>query len=347
MDFSYETLASRVVFGRGVAVQRIVEVLDELGARSIILIIGLDTADVRAVDAALGDRVIVRFSDPRPHVPAELAEALRAEAARYELDAIVSVGGGSTTGAAKILALTTGLPIVAVPTTYAGSEVTPIWGMTTNGEKRTGRDPKVQPRVVLYDEALFESLPRQTAVASALNAMAHCIDGYWAPGANPVSAALGTEALAALAQGLRLIGSGSTAASTEHLLYGSYLAGVSFAVTGSGLHHKICHALGGAFDLPHAQLHAVMLPAVLAFNLPEVPAAAPRIATALGVDDAIAGLRELYTLVDAPSRLTQIGLGRDDRDRAVDIIASRLPIPNPRPVDREAIAQIIDGAIGL
>ena len=203
-------------------------------------------------------------------------------------DAVLAIGGGSTTGVAKAVALTTRLPVVAVPTTYSGSEVTPTWGLTEDGRKTTGVDVAVLPRTVVYDPELTVSLPAGLAVASGLNAMAHCVEAMWAPRRNPVSTVVAEEGVRSLATGLSAVGTdtvgtdgGGLPAATD-LLRGAYLGGTAFAGAGSGLHHKLCHVLGGAFDLPHAPTHAVVLPHVLAFNAPGAPDAETRVAPCPG-----------------------------------------------------------------
>jgi alcohol dehydrogenase class IV len=223
---------------------------------------------------------------------------------------LLAIGGGSTIGAAKAVAMTARLPIVAVPTTYAGSEITPIWGLTEEGHKKTGVDPVVLPRVVIYDPTLTATLPPDLAAASGFNALAHAVEAMWAPGRNPVSTAVAAEAVERLAAGLRAgvamgaasgpggstgagVRGGPIAVDPAELLCGAWLGSSAFAVAGSGLHHKLCHVLGGTFGLPHARTHAVVLPHVLAFNAPGAPDSASRVARALGVDDAVAGLRAL------------------------------------------------------
>ena len=203
------------------------------------------------------------------HVPTSVAERAREVAAAHEVDLLVSVGGGSATGLVKAIALTSGLPIVAVPTTYAGSEATNVWGMTEDNRKTTGVDPKVLPQAIVYDASLMVTLPVEMSVASGLNALAHCIDSLWAPKADPINAALAAEGARALHAGLLAVAADPAGLpGREEALYGAYLAAVAFASAGSGLHHKICHVLGGMFNLPHAQTHAVVIPHVLAFNAP-------------------------------------------------------------------------------
>lgn len=349
MEFVYASLPSRVVFGSGASRTKLAEEVEALGLRRVMLIAAeAESALADELSAPWADRVALRFSNVRPHVPDDVAAEARAAAAEHDIDGLVSIGGGSTTGTAKIVALTTGLPILAVPTTYAGSEMTPVWGMTTAARKETGIDRRVLPATVVYDPDLVATLPTDLAVASGLNAMAHCVEAYWTPKSNPLIAAIATEGVRALAEGLRGVrGEGDEAEhARQRLLYGAFLAGMSFAAAGSGLHHKICHALGGAFDLPHAQTHAVVLPHVLAFNEPSVPEAAAAIAGALGSTSAVEGLLALNEAIGAPRGLAELGLSEAQLVEAIDIVGEKLPIENPREVDQAAVAEILSGAFG-
>ena len=281
----------------------------------------------------MAGRVACSFSQVLPHVPDAVAQAARSAAAEHTVDGLLCVGGGSTTGTAKIVALTSGLPIIAVPTTYAGSEMTPVWGLTTRSRKETGTDRRVLPRTVIYDPELTVRLPAALTVASGLNALAHCVEAFWAPGANPVTALLAAEGISALARGLPAVREEPTdLAARSAVLYGAYLAGAAFAVTGSGLHHKICHALGGAFNLPHAQTHAVVLPHVLAFNAPAVPDVAARIAVALGSTSAAQGLIDLKRSLGGPESLAALGM-TDGPSRGGDRDHHRTP-PDSQPPAR-------------
>jgi maleylacetate reductase len=274
-----------------------------------------------------------------------VAARARAVAARDDVDALVCVGGGSTTGLAKAVALTTGLPIVAVPTTYAGSEATTVWGLTEGGRKTTGVDDRVLPRTVVYDAALTATMPVALSVASGLNAVAHCVDSMWAPRADPVNAALAVEGVRALNAGLRRVVTDPTGlAGREQALYGAYLAAVAFASAGSGLHHKICHVLGGMFGLPHAQTHAVVLPHVLAFNGSSAPAAARRLADAFGAPSAGAGLATLMSTVDAPVSLREHGMPEDGIPAAVEAVLAAVPAGNPTPVTAENLTALLQAA---
>lgn len=279
------------------------------------------------------------------HVPVEVAERARAVAGEQHVDALVCIGGGSTTGLAKAVALTTGLPIVAVPTTYAGSEATNVWGMTEASRKTTGIDARVLPRTIVYDAALMLTLPVDMSVASGINALAHCIDAMWGPRVDPIDQALAAEGIRALSRGLpRVVRDPTGLPGREQTLYGAYLAAIAFASAGPGLHHKICHTLGGMFDLPHAQTHAVVLPYVTAFNGPAAPAAQERIAAAFGADSANAGLDLLRAAIDAPTALRDHGMPEDGIAAAVEVIVGNVPAGNPAEVTTQNMTALLRDA---
>ncbi|MET9027448.1 maleylacetate reductase [Nocardia sp. NPDC004168] len=343
-SFTYDGLPGRVVFGAGAARTQLLGEIDRLGAKRILLIgTGQEGVIGARLCAPFADRVIATFTDVRPHVPTEVAE--RARAAAEHADLVLSVGGGSTTGTAKAVALTTGLPILAVPTTYAGSEVTPVWGLTDRGRKTTGTDQRVLPRTVIYDPELTVSLPVDLSVASGLNAMAHCVEAFWAPQRNPISSAVAEAGIRHLVNGLPTIHAApSDLAARGELLLGAYLAGSAFAVAGSGLHHKICHVLGGAFDLPHAQTHAIVLPYVLAYNLPNAPQAGDRIANALARPDAVTALRELGEKLEIPKGLCELGVTELDIAAVGDDILAIAPADNPTPVTPAGLRALLHAA---
>jgi maleylacetate reductase len=274
-----------------------------------------------------------RFGEVRRHVPVELAERARARFAELGADGLVALGGGSAIGLAKAIALTTGAPIVAVPTTYAGSEMTAVFGLTAEGRKRTGRDERVRPRTVVYDPDLSRDLPPAVVGPSAMNALAHCVDALWADGASPVAALLAEGGARALREGLER-------RDHERRLYGAALAGWTFGVVGGALHHRICHLLGGAFDLPHAETHSAVLPHVAALNAPAVPEEAARLAAALGADDLAGGIHDLARRAGAPTGLRELGLDAADLDGVVaDVVA--LAAGNPVPLDRRAARELL------
>jgi maleylacetate reductase len=279
------------------------------------------------------------------HVPIETAQAARSEAARLGADLYVAIGGGSTTGLAKAIALEFGCPIVSVPSTYAGSEMTPIWGLTEAGIKKTGRDRKVLPRTVIYDPTLTLSLPAMLSDTSGMNAIAHSVEALYARDQNPIISIFAEESIRALAQGLpQIMQDPKDLGARSQTLYGAWLAGVSLGSVSMSLHHKLCHTLGGSFNLPHSEVHnSVILPHATAFNGPAAPEAMNRIARALGQAEAADGLYQLATTLGAPTKLSEIGMRFEDLDLAADI-AVKNPYDNPRPVTRNAIRALLEAA---
>ncbi|GHJ41367.1 maleylacetate reductase [Streptomyces sp. TS71-3] len=344
MRFVHESHAQRVHFAPGSAADALAGEIERLGARRV-MVIASPSAGAVADRITAGLPVALRHDEVVMHVPTEVAARARKAAARAEADAVVSVGGGSATGLAKAVALTTGLPVVAVPTTYAGSEATAVWGTTEGSRKTTGTDPRVLPAAVVYDAGLTLSLPVAMSVASGLNAVAHCVDSMWSPGSDPIDRALATEGLAALAGGLPLVAAEpSGLKGRELVLYGAYVAAVAFSSAGSGLHHKICHVLGGAYRLPHAQTHAVVLPHVLALNAPYAPEAETRLARAFESGSSLTGLADLRRAVRAPRSLRDLGFARADIPAAAELILPVVPPDNPAPVTRAVLERLLSAA---
>jgi maleylacetate reductase len=353
MSFEHVTLGQRVIFGSGTARASLAAEVARLGVRRPLAIASArERVQAEAVCADIAG--VAWFDDVRQHVPVGNAEAARAAAARHDADALICIGGGSTTGLAKAVALTTGLPVIAVPTTYAGSEATNVWGLTEERTKTTGVDDRVLPATVIYDATLTLSLPVSLSVASGLNGLAHCVDSLWAPKSDPINRALALEGARALAQALPAIVAGpDQLAGREQALYGCYLAAVAFGSAGSGLHHKICHVLGGTFDLPHAQTHAVILRHVLALNAPAVPELADRLAAAVGIPSeegdpaagAVAALNALYTAVGAPTRLADYGFTEAEIPEATRRILAVAPPSNPLPVTEAGITDLLTDAL--
>lgn len=342
----YQTEATRVRFGSGVARTTVAGEVDRFNAQRVLFIsTRRDAATTNVVARQLGSRLAAMFQDVRPHVPIEVVTDVRQIAEAREVDLILAVGGGSSVGTAKAVALKTGVPVMAVPTTYAGSEMTAVWGITDRRQKTTGVDPVVQPRTVLYDPDLTLKMPRHLSAVSGLNAVAHGVEAFWAPRRNPASSALAEESLRALATGLPAImrDPASVSARSEALM-GSWLAGMAFASAGSGIHHKICHVLGGTFDLPHAETHAVVLPHVLEFQASSVPNSASRIASALGADNALTGLKRLYDDLSIRTGLRDLGLADQDLVEATSLVLDKIPASNPRPVEREGMEALLRAA---
>lgn len=340
----------RVVFGRGV----LSELPSEIGALGLSRVLVLCTPGQQvlgeAVAGHLGRSLTVGVhAGAMMHVPQAVAAAAGVEARRRGADGLVAVGGGSTTGLAKAVALETSLPIVAVPTTYAGSEMTSIYGVTADGVKKTGRDARVRPKTVLYDPELTLALPWNVTVTSAFNALAHAAEALYAPDGHPVTAWMAEEGLRALVGALRpLRADGSDPAARAAAFYGAWLCGSVLDAVAMGLHHKLAHTLGGSFDLPHAETHTVLLPHALAYNAPAAPQALNGIGRALGIETAagIEAPRRLQALaaeLGAPTSLRAIGMPEDGLDRAAEL-AVAAPYPNPRRLERAALRALLQRA---
>jgi len=322
-----------------------------LGARRVLVLSTPGHADAaRRVAHLLGEKAAGIFARAVMHVPIETAREARDEARRLGADCAVAIGGGSTTGLGKAIALDSGLPILAIPTTYAGSEVTSIYGLTEGGVKKTGRDARVLPKTVIYDPELTLTLPFAMTVTSAFNAIAHAAEGLYAPDANPVVALMAEEGIRACAAALApLQADPRDLAARGGALYGAWLCGTVLGATSMGLHHKLCHTLGGSFNLPHAETHTVVLPHALAYNAQAAALSLARIGRALDIDagaDALAAARALQALArrfGAPTTLAAIGMPADGLDRAADLAAAT-PYPNPRPLDRAALRALLQRA---
>ena len=345
--FINNQLPGRVVFGAG-ALEHLPREMELLGAsRALVLSTPEQKAQAEDVARRLGGRCAGIFARAVMHVPIETAREARAEAARLGADCAVAIGGGSTTGLGKAIALESALPILAIPTTYAGSEMTPIYGITKAGMKKTGRDRKVLPRTVIYDPLLTLGLPAGMSATSGMNAIAHAVEGLYAEDANPVMALMAEEGIRALASGLpRVVKNPADIDARSDCLYGAWLCGAVLGGVGMALHHKLCHTLGGTWNLPHAETHTIVLPHAAAYNTSAAPDAMVRVARALGLEgaaSAAAGLFDLARSLGAPLALKDIGMPESELDRAADI-AVKSPYYNPRPIDRAAIRKLLDDA---
>jgi alcohol dehydrogenase class IV len=343
-DFVYTAHPARVVFGTG-ALAQLPREAELLGARRALVLSTPGHADqARRIEQILGGRAAGIFARAAMHVPVDTAHEAQAVAKQLGADCIVAIGGGSTTGLAKAVALDTGLPILAIPTTYAGSEMTPIFGLTEAGMKRTGKDARVLPRTVIYDPRLTLTLPVALSVTSGLNAMAHAAEGLYAENGNPVMDLTAEEGMRALAEALPAIHRDPRdIEARSRALYGACLCGIVLGSVGMALHHKLCHTLGGSFRLPHADVHTVILPHAIAYNAPAIPAALARMRRALGSDHPAAALYDLARAHGAPHALRTLGLAETDLDRAADL-AIRNPYWNPRPIEREGIRALLQDA---
>jgi maleylacetate reductase len=342
--FVYEQPSIRVIFGAG-ALDRLAEEVTRLGARrALVLATPEQRGDAEEAARRLGGLAAGVYAEAVMHVPIETARAARETARRLDADCTVAIGGGSTTGLAKAIALESGLPIVCVPTTYAGSEMTPVYGITEGGLKKTGRDRRVLPKTVLYDPALTVTLPAKIAGPSGMNAIAHCVEALYAQDGNPVISLMAADGIRALARSLPVVvKEPANLDARADALYGAWLAGSALGATSMGIHHKLCHTLGGSFNLPHAEVHTVILPHAAAFNRDAAPEAMRTVAAALGAADAAQGIYDLAVRIGAPTALADIGMPLDGLDRAARL-ATESPYYNPRPVDYAGVRQLLENA---
>jgi maleylacetate reductase len=338
-----EYRAVRVVFGVGNLAQ-VPSEARTLGTR-IMIISGRHEAQAAAtVSAQLGDDLAWQIIDVVQHVPVEVADRAIEAARDARAGVILSIGGGSATGLAKAVARETGLPMLAVPTTYAGSEMTPIWGQSDQSGKTTGRDPRVLPRIVVYDPALTVSMPAELTAASGMNAFAHALEALYAPDSTTQSSDVAEEAIRALALGLpRAARHPDDLEARAQTLRGAWLAGWALGSTTMGLHHKLAHVLGGTYHLPHAAVHSVLLPHVAAFNAPAAPRPFSRAARALEVNgpEAVApALFQLVAQVKAPTSLADLGFKLDAIEEVAKTIAGA-PVANPCDYTEEDVSYLV------
>jgi len=340
-SFVHTSHPSRVVFGVG-TLETVADEVARLGRSRVLVLASPELADAGdRVEKALGPLAVARFDGAAMHTPVAVTEVALEVLRAADADCVVAVGGGSTTGLSKALAVRTGVDQVILPTTYAGSEVTPVLGETADGVKTTRSAPEILPETVIYDVELSAGLPAPIAVTSAVNALAHAVEALYSPDAEPVVDALALDAIARLASGLRRLGSGTDDLETRaDLLHGAWLAGTCLGAVGMALHHKLCHTLGGSFDLPHAPTHTIVLPHAMAYNAAAAPDAMRRIAEELGVADAPGAVFNLVRNAGGPTSLRELGLAEADLDRAAELATAK-PYPNPAPVTRDGIAGLL------
>ena len=344
-DFAYTAAPQRVVFAPGCHDRVAVEVAALGCRRALVLTTPEQAAAGQGVAALLGPASAGIFSGATMHTPVEVTARALVDLQQAGADCLVAIGGGSTTGLSKALALRTGLPQVVIPTTFAGSEATPILGQTEGGKKTTLTDPRVRPTVILYDVTLVRSLPPHLVVSSGMNAIAHAVEGLYARDRNPISSLMALEGICALAASLpRLTGGAPQDGDWGEALYGAWLCGTVLGQVGMALHHKLCHALGGGFNLPHAETHAVILPHAVAYTEAAVPDLLRPVAEIFGTTSAYEGLGALARQIGAPFSLAALGLVAADLPRAVDL-ATGNPYWNPRPIEREAVAALLARAL--
>lgn len=343
-EFVMQRGATRVIFGDG-ARARVQGAVGELGAvRVMVVATPRRAAEAAALAAQLGSSAVGVLAIAKEHVPRSAVQEARREAERVRADAVLAFGGGSAIGLAKAVAAELPVKVIAVPTTYSGSEMTPVFGITDGGEKVTRRDERVRPALVIYDATLLSALPRSVTVASLWNAMAHAVEALWVLGRDRATELSAEEALRLLAGGVAALAANlDDDGARRAALEGAYLAGAVFGDVGGGLHHKLCHVLGGGFALPHAATHAALLPHVVGFHCEAAPDAMRAIATALGVVDPVLGLKRLAQATGAPRSLASLGMPKDGIARVVQAILASPP-SSPRSLDAPSLEALLEAA---
>ena len=343
-EFASNSPALRVRFGVGVRHDLVAEIARLECHRALILTTPEQGHVAEEFAALCGDHAVGTFTRARMHTPMDISEEATAYARELDADCLVAIGGGSTTGLGKAIALRIDLPQIVVPTTYAGSEATAILGQTENGVKTTLTSAKVQPEVILYDAELVRSLPVGMTVTSALNAMAHAAEGLYAQNRTPLTTLMAIEGLRAFRDALpRVLEDPSDLKARGETLYGAWLCGTVLGQVGMALHHKLCHTLGGRFDMPHAETHAVILPHAIAYNSAAARDELRPLAELFGGTEPGIELHNFARTSHAPTALKDLGLKESDLDRAADI-AAKNPYWNPRPVERDAIRRLLQAA---
>lgn len=343
-DFVYTGMLARVVFGAG-ALARLPQEIERLGLRRVMLLATPQQAgSAQATAAQLGAVAVGVFAEATMHTPVEVTQRALQAVAQCHADGLIAIGGGSTTGLAKAIALRTDLPQIIVPTTYAGSEMTPILGETREGIKTTQQSPKVLPEIVIYDVDLTLGLPAKLSATSGMNAIAHAVEALYARESNPITSLMAEEGVTVFARALpAIVDDPRDREARSEALYGAWLCGMCLGAVGMALHHKLCHTLGGSFDLPHSETHAVVLPHAVAYNAPAAPEAMARLARALGVADPAAGLHQLALRIGAPVALKDLGMPQQGIARAAQLALAN-PYWNPRPLELAGITRLIEDA---
>lgn len=341
--FEFPGIASRVVFGAGTLAQAGAEVARLGRSRALVLTTPGQATDGAALADALGGLAAGTFFDAAMHTPVGVTQEALARFRDLGADCVVALGGGSTIGLGKAIALHTGADQVVIPTTYAGSEMTDILGQTDNGAKTTQRGPEIRPETVIYDVDLTLGLPAAMTVTSALNAIAHAVEGLYAPDGNPILSMMGVEGIRAIRDGLPVLrdAPGDRAARAD-VLYGAWLCSTVLGHVSMALHHKLAHVLGGSFGLPHAETHAILLPHTAGFNAQATAAQLAPVAGMFG-GSVGGGLWDFARDAGAPLRLRDLGLTAADLDRAAQI-ATQNPYHNPRPFDAAGIRTLLQAA---
>ncbi|KAJ7921196.1 iron-containing alcohol dehydrogenase [Mycena leptocephala] len=342
--FVYNSLPARVIFGRGTLSQVGHEIRTLGCSKALVLTTPSRIKQGEALRADLGDLAIGIYSNATMHTPTNVTEEAVELAQTLGADCVIALGGGSTVGLAKAIAFRTDLPQIVIPTTYSGSEATAIIGQTENGIKTTQKSLKVLPEVIIYDVDLTLTLPAQITVTSGINAIAHAVEALYSAESNPITDMLAEQGISRVSNGLAILSNDpQNIEARSDVLFGAWACGSCAGMVSMALHHKLCHTLGGTFNLPHAETHTVLLPHTIAYNAPFAAVAMTKAAQSLGAPSAAQGVFDLAKNLGAPYSLKQLGMKEEDLERAVDV-AMKSPYPNPAPLEREKLLGLLRDA---
>ncbi|KAF9458400.1 iron-containing alcohol dehydrogenase [Collybia nuda] len=344
--FVYNALPSRVIFGTG-TLDQVPQEIKRLGcSKALILTTPQQAKEGKELKKLVGDLAVGIYTNATMHTPTNITDDAVGLAQKLGVDCLVALGGGSTIGLGKAIALRTDLPQIVIPTSYAGSEATPIIGQTQDGQKTTQKTMKVLPEVIIYDISLTLTLPTQMTVTSGLNAIAHAVEALYAQEANPIIDLLAQEGIKSLAKALPVVIRGKeqdVLQARSDALYGAWACGTCLGAVGMSLHHKLCHTLGGTFNLPHAETHTIILPHAIAYNAPYAKSAIAKVASSLGAENAAQAVYDLAKGLGVPYSLKELGMKEEDLEKAADI-AVKSPYPNPAPLERERLLKLLRDA---
>jgi maleylacetate reductase len=356
-EFRYVSYAQEVIFASG-ALAQLGEAVERFGWKRLILCTSRSmkaNGSVSAIQTALGERLVAQFDYVKPHVQDVQVEEAFALAKEHNVDAVIGMGGGSPIGMAKAIGFQSHVPIIAIPTTYAGSEMTAVYGVTQTREnpprKVTVSDPKIAPKLVIYDPELTLNLPPELTASTGINALAHCIEALYSVTRHPLSTAAAVSGIRHINNALlRCYQDGKNLEARTEMLQGAHLAGFSLASVKMGLHHGLCHVLGGTANVPHGLANSIILPHAIRFN---ADATAPLLfpaAEAMGIslnrtspESAMEALaQKIYELVEKmnlPQRLRDSGvaLKKSDLSKLAQIaFQNRTVQNNPKPIEKTA-----------
>lgn len=377
-EFRYTSFSQQVVFGVG-ALDQIGKLAEQSNWRRFML---CTTGSMRRggeidrIRSSLGEWLVEVYERVLPHVPDYQVEEALERAMAQQVDAVIGIGGGSPIGLAKALSFALqgkqpaartadpfppgdpGVPVIAIPTTYAGSEMTPVYGVTHhsdgNSQKVTVADPRVTPRLTIYDPELTLKLDPGMTASTGINALAHCVEAVYSITRNPLSTAAALGGASYIFSALpRCWARGDDLEARTEMLVGSYLAGTALSNVAMGLHHGVCHVLGGTAGVPHGIANAIMLPHVMRFNLDATAPQLAELALAMGIardgrgddglaEDAARRVNGLVAEMRLPQRLREVGVNESDLPKLASLAAqSRTVKNNPKPVDAAQVQELL------